>query len=233
MITYEEPSPIPFASWEPEDEEKGARRVIQWAVESYGDELVYACSFGAEAMVMIDMLAAEKPDAQLVFLDTDLHFQETYDLIDRLRLRYPSLRIHMKQPDLSLEEQADTYGSALWKRDPDQCCYIRKVKPLEDALTGAAAWLSGLRRDQSPSRAETAFVQVDHRFRSIKICPFIYWTWQDVWSYIETHKLDYNPLHDQQYPSIGCIPCTTRAADGDSREGRWQGTGKTECGLHR
>ncbi len=168
-----------------DDPTKGAEQIINWAYKSYGDSLVYACSFGAESMVLIDLIARVKPDASLVFLDTGLHFQETYDLIDEVKNKYPSLQITMKQPELTVEEQAEKHGSALWKRNPDQCCYLRKVKPLEEVLSGAVAWISGLRREQSLSRAKTQFVNKDERFQSVKICPLIYWTWDDVWDYIK------------------------------------------------
>ena len=212
---------------------KDALGVVRWAYEQFGDDLVYACSFGAEAMVLIDLIHQVKPDARLVFLDTDVHFPETIALIERVHETYPHLRIERIRPALTLEEQAAQYGNALWERDPDTCCRIRKVEPMERALSGVRAWLSGLRREQSPTRAKTEFVNLDAKFRSIKICPLIHWTWKDVWKYITQHGLPYNPLHDQGYPSIGCRPCTQPTGGReDSRAGRWVGFGKTECGLH-
>ena len=184
-------------------------------------------------MVLIDLISQIKPDAQIVFLDTDLHFQETYDLIDRVRDKYPQLRIKMKKPELTLEDQAEKYNPALWKNNPNQCCYIRKIKPLEEVLSGAVAWVSGLRRAQSPTRANTDFINKDERFKSVKVCPLIYWTEDEVWDYIKSNDLPYNELHDQHYPSIGCIPCTAPVFDSnDSRAGRWSNFEKTECGLH-
>ncbi|MBN8234401.1 phosphoadenylyl-sulfate reductase [Halobacillus kuroshimensis] len=229
--TYETFTSDPLHHMDIDDGHKGAESVIRWAYGHYGKQLVYACSFGAEAVVLLDFIAKAQPDADVVFLDTGLHFQETYDLIEKVKKRYPELNIHMKKPELTVEEQAEEYGPALWKRNPDQCCAIRKIKPLEEALTGAAAWMSGLRREQSASRSHTNFVNKDERFRSIKVCPLIHWTWEDVWSYIRLNSLDYNELHDQSYPSVGCIPCTAKALD-DGRSGRWQGFNKTECGLH-
>jgi len=230
---YEDFTADPFGGWKPTDETKGAKEVIKWAYESYGDSIVYACSFGAEGMVLIDLIAKVKDDANIVFLDTGLHFSETYELIEKVKRRYPSLQIEMKKPALTVEEQASQFGSALWARDADQCCYIRKIKPLEDVLHGVTAWVSGLRREQSLSRSETNYVNKDERFQSIKICPLIYWSWDDIWNYIRVNELDYNELHDQNYPSIGCIPCTSPVSDySDSRSGRWQALNKTECGLH-
>ncbi|WP_020007155.1 phosphoadenylyl-sulfate reductase [Salinicoccus albus] len=232
-LTYENFTADPFQNLIPNDDTKGARRVLEWAYGSFGESIIYSCSFGAEGMILIDLISKVKQDAEIVFLDTDLHFQETYDLIDRVKERYPELHIRLKKPDLTLDEQAAEHGAALWQSDPNQCCYIRKIKPLEDVLNGASAWISGLRREQSPSRQNTHFVNKDERFKSIKVCPLIHWTWDDVWNYIESHKLPYNELHDFQYPSIGCIPCTSPvSAGGDSRDGRWSGSGKTECGLH-
>jgi phosphoadenosine phosphosulfate reductase len=217
-----------------DDETKGARSVLEWAYHSYpGEEIVYASSFGAEAIVLIDLIQQVKPDADIVFLDTGLHFPETYEVIDRIEERFPTLRIERKQPNLSLDDQAERYGSALWKREPNQCCNIRKVIPLRETLAGKHAWISGLRREQSLLRANTEFINKDEKFQSIKICPLIHWTWDDVWSYIKKKGLPYNILHDHHYLSIGCFPCTQpTGTSGDSRAGRWAGSIKTECGLH-
>ncbi|MBF7016090.1 phosphoadenylyl-sulfate reductase [Staphylococcus durrellii] len=232
-VTYNNFTSDVFQNIDINNETKGAYEVLKWAYDSYGDNIIYSCSFGAEGMILIDLISQVRPDAKIVFLDTDLHFQETYDLIDRVKERYPELNIQLKKPDLTLDEQSEQYGPALWKKEPNQCCYIRKIKPLEEVLSGATAWVSGLRREQSPSRQNTNFLNKDERFKSVKVCPLIHWTWDDVWQYIERHDLTYNELHDFNYPSIGCIPCTSAvSASGDSREGRWSGFGKTECGLH-
>ncbi|WP_047152219.1 phosphoadenylyl-sulfate reductase [Aneurinibacillus tyrosinisolvens] len=208
--------------------------VLKWAYSTFGDEIVYACSFGAEGMVLIDLISKIRKDAKVVFLDTNVHFKETYELIKRVQQRYPSLRIELLQPGLSLEEQASRYGDELWKSKPDQCCALRKLAPLEKALSGARAWISGLRRDQSPTRKNTQYVNCDRKFSSIKICPLIHWTWNDIWKYITLLDLEYNELHDKGYPSIGCEHCTLPAANTDDmRSGRWAGFGKTECGLHQ
>lgn len=232
-VTYENWEQI-SAAFDDKDETKGAQPVLEWAYSTYPEEqIVYASSFGAEAIVLIDLIQQVKPDAHIVFLDTGLHFLETYEVIDKIEARFPSLRIERKQPAISLEDQAAQYGSALWKRDPNKCCEIRKVIPLRETLTAKQAWISGLRREQSPLRASTEFLNLDEKFRNIKICPLIHWTWEDVWSYIRKQGLPYNKLHDQQYPSIGCFPCTQPVTnDGDSRAGRWAGSSKTECGLH-
>lgn len=207
--------------------------VLERAYQTYKEDLVYACSFGIEGIVLIDLIAQVNPRADIVFLDTDFHFQETYELIEKVKNRYPSLRIDMQQPELTPEEQAEQYGDALWQRDPDQCCNIRKSEPLRKALSGKKAWISGLRREQSPTRKDVEFVNNDPKFGLNKICPLIYWTWDEIWDYVRIKDLSYNPLHDRGYPSIGCEYCTLPAADpNDLRSGRWAGTGKTECGLH-
>lgn len=206
---------------------------IKWAYRTFQDDLLYSCSFGAEAMVLIDMISDVKKDARILFLDTQLHFRDTYELIDKVRERYPDLRIKVKQPKLTLAQQAETHGEALWTRQPDLCCQIRKVEPMDEELRGAVAWMSGLRREQSPTRAHVQFVNRDDKFQSLKICPLIHWKEEEVWQYIRMFELPYNPLHDLNYPSIGCAPCTRAVAPGeDSRAGRWAGQGKTECGLH-
>lgn len=216
------------------DETRGALSVLKWAYKIYPEEeIVYASSFGAEAIVLIDLIEKIKPDAQIVFLDTGLHFPETYEVIDKIEERFPRLRIERKQPELSLDDQEAQYGKTLWKKDPSQCCNIRKVIPLQETLIGKQAWISGLRREQSSSRAKMEFINKDDKFENIKICPLIYWTWADVWAYIREKDLPYNTLHDHQYPSIGCFPCTqSLETDGDTRAGRWVGNSKTECGLH-
>jgi len=233
QITYENWRQI-SETFEHGDYTKGASSVIEWAYSTYAEEeIVYASSFGAEAIVLIDLIQQVKPDAHIVFLDTGLHFPETYEVIDQIEARFPLLRIERKQPALSLEEQAAQFGPALWLRDANQCCNIRKVIPLQETLAQKKAWISGLRRDQSPTRANTEFINQDDKFMNVKVCPLIYWTWEDVWAYIRERDLPYNKLHDQHYPSIGCSPCTQpTGTDGDSRQGRWIGSSKTECGLH-
>ncbi|MEK5070392.1 phosphoadenylyl-sulfate reductase [Sporosarcina sp. FSL K6-1508] len=217
-----------------DDEAKGALNVLRWAYKEYDDELVYACSFGVEGIVMIDLISQIKSTAKVVFLDTGLHFKETYALIDKVKQLYPQLKIELKKPILTVEEQADEYGAELWARQPDQCCHMRKVIPLRETLSNATAWLSGLRREQSPSRSLTNFVNKDETFQSVKICPLIHWSWTDIWDYVDKHELPYNPLHDQGYPSIGCAPCTIQGdTTTGSRSGRWANQTKTECGLHK
>ncbi|MBM0064414.1 phosphoadenylyl-sulfate reductase [Alkalicoccobacillus gibsonii] len=208
--------------------------ILRWAFDMYGDELVYACSFGAESMVLIDLISKIQPNAHILFLDTDFHFLETYSLIKEVQAKYPDLRIELEKPGLTPEEQAEIHGEKLWETNPDLCCKIRKLDPLDSKLSQKAAWISGLRREQSPTRANTEYVNQDNRFKSVKVCPLIHWKEDEIWMYIKLHKLPYNSLHDHNYPSIGCTHCTKPVAEGeDSRSGRWSSTDKTECGLHQ
>lgn len=231
MLTYENWENHLFDS---QTETKGAIETLAWAYETYNsEEIVYACSFGIEGIVLIDLIHQVHKQANIVFLDTGLHFQETYECIQKVKKRYPTLSIQLKKPSMSLEVQQQTYGEELWKHNPNQCCYIRKVLPLEETLKPVKAWISGLRREQSPTRKEVQFLNQDHRFKKVKICPLIHWTWKDIWRYAHKHQLDYNILHDKGYPSIGCQPCTSPVwNEEDLRAGRWQGKAKLECGLH-
>lgn len=207
--------------------------ILKWAYKAYNDDIVYACSFGAEGIVLIDLIHKVNKGATIIFLDTGLHFSETYELIDQVKAKYPTLNIQMVKPKISLEEQTEKYGDQLWKKEPNLCCQLRKVAPLQEALSGAKAWISGLRREQSPLRSHTQFINKDDKFKNIKICPLIHWKWDDILTYIELNNLPYNPLHDQGYPSIGCAPCTQPVSDkSDQRSGRWAGQTKSECGLH-
>jgi phosphoadenosine phosphosulfate reductase len=207
--------------------------VLKWAFREYNDEIVYACSFGAEGIVLIDLISKVNKEAKIIFLDTGLHFPETYELIEKVKNRYPSLQINMLKPKNSLEDQAKWYGDELWKHNPNLCCHMRKVVPLQEALADVKAWISGLRREQSPTRSKTEYINKDDKFQKIKICPLIHWSSEDIMMYIQLNKLPYNPLHDKGYPSIGCAPCTKPVSNQkDSRAGRWAGLSKTECGLH-
>ncbi|MBM7644612.1 phosphoadenosine phosphosulfate reductase [Scopulibacillus daqui] len=232
MITYQNWI-TPDISFDSDSETKGALEVLEWAYSTYGDEILYSCSFGVEGSVLIDLISKVNPFAQVVFLDTGLHFQETYDVINSVKEAYPNLTIILKKPLLTLEEQEVQYGKALWKSSPNLCCQLRKIEPLQESLAHVTAWISGLRREQSPTRRHVQYINRDEKFKKVKICPLIHWTWKDVWRYVHKHQLPYHALHDRGYPSIGCHPCTQPAFDeNDLRSGRWAGQAKLECGLH-
>ncbi|MGG1674931.1 phosphoadenylyl-sulfate reductase [Neobacillus sp. NRS-1170] len=208
--------------------------VLKWAFDEYGDDIVYACSFGAEGIVLIDLIHKVKKNAKIIFLDTGLHFSETYELIEKVKERYSTLQIELIKPIMTLNQQEKWYGEELWNHNPNLCCHMRKVVPLKNALNDVIAWISGLRREQSPTRSLTNYINRDEKFHKIKICPLIHWTWSDIMTYIHLNKLPYNPLHDKGYPSIGCATCTKAITNtDDSRSGRWSGHSKTECGLHQ
>lgn len=210
-------------------------QILEWAIRKFGEKLTLACSFGAEDIVLVDALqripGGKKVD--IFYLDTDLHFPETYETRDRLEERY-GIRFKRVTPDLTLDEQQASYGPALWRQDPNRCCYLRKVQPLEKTLSEYDAWMTGIRREQSPTRRKAQIVEVDQRFLLTKVNPLVHWTSEDVWAYIRERDVPYNPLHDERYPSIGCAPCTRPVHEGeDLRSGRWSGFQKTECGLHQ
>jgi phosphoadenosine phosphosulfate reductase len=204
-----------------------ARGVLSYAVEEFHPRLVVACSFQKEASVILDLVLRIAPDVRVFTLDTHVLFPETYETWKRVEERY-GIEVEVHQGP-SLGRQAATHGDRLWERDPDACCDLRKVRPLERALAGADAWVAGVRREQSPSRAGTPKLGWDERHGLWKANPLADWSEKDVWRYIVEHDVPYNPLHDRGYASIGCTHCTR---PGGGRDGRWAGTGKTECGLH-
>lgn len=210
-------------------------QILNWAVRKFEGKLTLACSFGAEDVVLVDALqrVADGGKVDIFYLDTHLHFPETYATRDRLAERY-DVTFKRVTPAMSLEEQQASYGPALWQKDPNQCCYLRKVQPLEKTLSSYDAWITGIRREQAPTRQNAQLVERDERFGLTKINPLTHWSSKDVWEYIREFDVPYNPLHDENYPSIGCAPCTRPVRDGeDPRSGRWSGLLKTECGLHQ
>jgi len=208
------------------------REIIAWAVEHYFPKLTMATAFGPEGCAIIHMLAEIEPRVHVFNLDTGYQFPQTLELRDRIAERYGVL-VELKQPELTVVEYEAKHGGPLYKTNPDQCCFDRKVTVLKQAAVGWDAWMTAIRRDQSPDRANAPIVGVDKKFNLVKVNPLANWTKQDVWKLISDHDVPYNPLHDQGYPSIGCWPCTRAVMFGeDERAGRWSGFQKTECGLH-
>ncbi|MBM6997854.1 phosphoadenylyl-sulfate reductase [Paenibacillus sp. DXFW5] len=215
-----------------EFESSTPQEIIAWAVETFPN-ITFACSFGAEDVVLVDMLQQISPSTDIFYLDTDFHFKETYETRDAIAAKY-GLEFVRVSPRLTPEEQAAQYGEELWKSDPNACCNVRKVEPLTRVLGRYEAWITGIRRDQAPTRANAKKIEYDAKFGLVKFNPIAHWTSDDVWNYIREHELIYNPLHDRNYPSIGCEYCTRQVMPGeDPRAGRWSGTEKTECGLHK
>jgi phosphoadenosine phosphosulfate reductase len=207
--------------------------IIAYAVETFPN-ITFACSFGAEDVVLVDMLQKISPKTDIFYLDTDFHFKETYETRDRMAARYPGIPFVEVKPEITPEEQAAQFGEELWKSDANACCNIRKVKPLTNILSKYEAWITGIRRDQAPTRANSKKIEYDTKFGLVKFNPIAGWTSEDVWNYIRENDVIYNPLHDQNYPSIGCEQCTRKVMPGeDPRAGRWAGQDKTECGLHK
>jgi phosphoadenosine phosphosulfate reductase len=222
--------------WSDSFESKQPQDVIAAAVGRYAPQMVLACSFGAEDVVLVDMVHRINPAVPLFYLDTDFLFPETYATRDRVIRQYDlkPAQVLQIQSLLTPERQAQAYGDALWAKEPDRCCQLRKVEPLTRVLKGFNAWMTGIRRDQAPSRANAGLIEWDHKFELVKVNPLARWTWDDVWTYIRVYEVPYNPLHDQNYPSIGCTHCTAPVAPGDDpRAGRWKNFTKTECGLHK
>jgi phosphoadenosine phosphosulfate reductase len=210
-----------IAELDVEFERLPAKKIIQWAVDSFSPHLSLAASM--TDAVLIDLAVKVDPAIEVVFIDTGYHFPETLDTVEAVRRRYGlNLRI-MTVP---------THDEELWKLDPENCCSAIKVGQLDRALAGKAAWMSGLRRDESPARADSPIVARDLR-GLVKVNPLATWTARDVAGYIEDHDIPLNPLLEQGYTSIGCMPCTQPPTDpGDPRSGRWAGRDKSECGLH-
>lgn len=207
------------------------QEVLAAASEVFPARLAVASALGPQTIVILDLLHGLGRKVPVFFLDTGLLFPETYALRIRLQHRY-QLDVQPVVPRQSVEEQAATEGEALWSTNPDRCCALRKVAPLRDTLSGLDAWITGLRRDQSDTRATTETFGWDARHGLWKVNPLAHWSRERTLTYLRERELPYNPLLDQGYPSVGCAPCTRPSTDGDERGGRWSGTTKTECGMH-
>ena len=208
-----------------------AEAIVAWAVETFGERFCVTSSF-ADA-VLVHVVSRVAPGVEVVFLDTGLHFAETLRVRDIVQRTLP-VTVRSIRPRLTVAEQEEAHGPKLWARSPDECCDMRKVEPLERALAGYDAWAAGLRRDESPTRANTPVVGFDANRGKVKVSPLAAWTQADVDAYISRHDVPVNVLLRQGYASVGCWPCTRRTPPGeDPRAGRWPLFDKTECGIHR
>ena len=208
-----------------------AEVIIEWAVATFGARFAITSSMGDAVLAHVAGRVA--PGVDVVFLDTGYHFAETVGTRDAVAATLPVNLINIT-PVQSVAEQDATYGKDLFDRDPDLCCALRKVKPLQDALASYDAWATGLRRDETHNRVIAPVIGWDEKKRKVKVSPLARWTGDDVDRYIAENNVLVNPLQYDGYPSIGCWPCTRRVAPGeDPRSGRWAGTGKTECGIHQ
>ncbi|MEV0645307.1 phosphoadenylyl-sulfate reductase [Phytomonospora sp. NPDC050363] len=207
-----------------------AERIVEWAAAEFGERFCVTSSF-ADA-VLAHLVSTVVPGVDVVFLDTGLHFEETLDVREEVRRRLP-VTVKSVRPPLTVGRQDGEFGPRLWDRAPDECCHMRKVEPLAEALADYDAWATGLRRDESPSRAGTRVVDFDAGRAKVKISPIANWTQSDVDAYIAANDIPVNDLFNRGYGSIGCWPCTRRVKPGeDPRAGRWAMFDKQECGLH-
>lgn len=218
-------------------EDSAPEALVAWALARFAHQrLIVTTQFGMEGCALIDMCARTGRPLQVIYLDTRFFFPETYALRDRMIERYPNLSFVDAGTDLSPEEQAARCGPELWKSDPDLCCRLRKVEPMRAVMKGADVWLTAVRRSQSATRANLRVVEWDWKFQVLKVNPLASWSREDVWRYITAQKVPYNALHERGYPTIGCTHCTQPVEGAGvtdyTRSGRWNGTEKTECGLH-
>ena len=215
--------------------EPSAEELLRWAVESFGGRLALSVSFGnAEGVVLLDMLSrlTDPAGVRVFTIDTGFLFEMTRSYRREIVERY-GVALEVREPRLTVAAQAKKYGERLYERDPDLCCAMRKIEPQRWALKDCDAWISGIRRDQTPQRANTPLIGWEERYRVVKVSPLAAWSAEQVEEYVEEHDIPLNPLLRKGYKSIGCEPCTLPVVDDeDPRAGRWSGTQKTECGLH-
>src|SRR5438552_9410484 len=219
--------------------QKSAEEIVRWAGETFGPAIKFANSFGAEDVALQNIIAKVAPQIRVFTLDTGRLNDETYEVMDATRFKYPDIPIEVMFPDrekveaLTREKGFYSFRESVELRK--ECCAIRKVQPLKRALSDATAWMTGLRKDQSVTRTDTPAIEWDEGNAMLKVNPLIEWSNDDVWAYIKANKVPYNRLHDQGYPSIVCAPCTRAIKPGeDIRAGRWwwENPEHKECGLH-
>lgn len=211
--------------------------VLAWAWLRFGPRAAIGTSFQSAGILMIDLARKNGFDFPVFTLDTGVLFPETIALKQRLE-RFYDIEIESLVPDITVEQQEEIHGPALWERNPDLCCTVRKVLPLRDKLRDLDCWITGLRRQQSATRASIGMIEL-YKFNEaggkdiVKLNPVANWSREEVWTYVRGNHLPYNPLHDKGYRSIGCVHCTRKTTrDSDERAGRWTGSNKVECGIH-
>jgi phosphoadenosine phosphosulfate reductase len=214
-----------------------SEEILRWAWERFGTRAAIGTSFQGAGLVMMHLARENKLDFPIFTLDTGLLFPETLALKRRLE-EYLGKEIESLIPDLTVEQQEEVQGPELWKREPDLCCTIRKVLPLQGKLAELDCWITGLRRQQSDTRSDIGIMELYVFDESgnrdiVKLNPMANWPREAIWNYIHEHKIPYNPLHDRGYRSIGCHTCTGKTGEADGeRAGRWIGFAKAECGIH-
>lgn len=204
--------------------------LLRWTDENFGGNYIVASNM--QDAVLVDLAAKVRPGVDVLFLDTGYHFVETIGTRDAVEAVY-DINVVNVTPENSVAKQDELFGKDLFAREPNECCRMRKVEPLSKALRGYAAWVTGIRRVEAPTRANAPLISWDKAFGLVKINPLAAWTDEDMQAYIDANGILVNPLVYEGYPSIGCAPCTAKPVEGaDPRSGRWAGTGKVECGLH-
>ena len=238
-MTHKSPRDLSIKKLNAEFEKSSAVAVLQWALKNFSPKIALASSFGAEDVVLIDILMKLDPALRVFTLDTGRLNEETYEVMDKVRKKY-DVTIESYFPDRTavekLEREKGFYSFRESIKNRKECCGIRKVEPLGRALKGLDAWVTGMRRAQSVTRMNVNKIEKDEAHAGlVKINPLADWSEADVWNYIKKNQVPYNRLHDQGYPSIGCAPCTRAVKPGeDIRAGRWwwENTDKKECGIH-
>lgn len=207
-----------------------AEELLAWTDAHFGGEYVVASNM--QDAVLVDLASKVRPGVDVLFLDTGYHFAETIGTRDAVAAVYDVTVVNVT-PEHTVAQQDQLLGKDLFGRDPAECCRLRKVVPLRAALRGYSAWVTGIRRVESPTRADAPLISFDEAFGLVKINPLAAWTDEDMQAYIDANGILVNPLVEEGYPSIGCAPCTAKPVEGgDARSGRWSGQSKTECGLH-
>ena len=211
--------------------EASAEQALRWTVDTFGSDFIVAANM--QDAVLIDLATKSKPDIDVLFLETGYHFAETIGTRDAVAQVYPDITVVNAEAEQTVAQQDAEYGPRLHDSDPSLCCHLRKVLPLRNTLANYSCWVTGVRRADAPTRANTPIVTWDERNGLVKVNPIAPWTDEEFNDYIHRHGILQNPLVDAGYPSIGCAPCTAKVAPGDDpRSGRWAGQNKTECGLH-
>lgn len=208
--------------------------ILAWAWKTFGTRAAIGTSFQGAGLVMMHIAKERGLGFPVFTMDTGVLFPETVALHKRLQ-DFFGYKIERLEPDLTIEQQAEIHGADLWTRDPDMCCTMRKVLPLRSKLSELDCWITGLRRQQSDTRSNIGIIELyefDHGRDIAKLNPMANWSREAVWEYLKKHQIPYNPLHDQGYRSIGCLPCTAKAGGENERGGRWIGFNKVECGIH-
>ncbi|MCZ7542749.1 MAG: phosphoadenylyl-sulfate reductase [Anaerolineae bacterium] len=208
-----------------------AEDILAWAWATLGPDVAVSSSFQTQSVPLLYLVSQVCPEMPVIFVDTGFHFPETLAFRDELQARY-NLNIVVARPAIEKSQMLQQYGEGLYRRDPDLCCYLHKVEPMQRAIAGLRGWISGVRRDQTAHRATLRVIEAQPG-RPLKIHPLLNWTRRDLWRFINAHDLPAHPLFAQGYLSVGCAPCTRPVTPGeDERAGRWEGADKTECGLH-